>query len=64
MERPDKSRLIEFKPNKAYLVGVDSDGCVFDNMGIKQDANVKPEGVRVGTLKKVLIRDLVVEVTG
>jgi phosphoglycolate phosphatase-like HAD superfamily hydrolase len=33
----DKSQLIEFKPNKEYFVGVDSDGCVFDNMGIKQE---------------------------
>ena len=33
----DTSRLTEFKPNKEYFVGVDSDGCVFDNMGIKQE---------------------------
>ena len=37
MESDDKSRLTEFKPNSAYFVGVDSDGCVFDNMGIKQE---------------------------
>ena len=37
MESHDKSRLTEFKPNSAYFVGVDSDGCVFDNMGIKQE---------------------------
>ena len=33
----DKSRLTEFKPNNEYFVGVDSDGCVFDNMAIKQE---------------------------
>lgn len=33
----DKSRLTEFEPRNAYFVGVDSDGCVFDNMGIKQE---------------------------
>jgi len=33
----DKSRLTEFKPNSEYFVGVDSEGCVFDNMGIKQE---------------------------
>jgi hypothetical protein len=32
--------------------------------GQKQDANVKPEGAQVGTLKDVRIRDLVAEVTG
>lgn len=33
----DTTRLTEFKPNNEYFVGVDSDGCVFDNMGIKQE---------------------------
>ncbi len=33
----DRSRLTEFKPQHEYFVGVDSDGCVFDNMGIKQE---------------------------
>lgn len=33
----DISQLTEFKPCKEYFVGVDSDGCVFDNMGIKQE---------------------------
>ena len=33
----DVSKLTEFKPGKEYFVGVDSDGCVFDNMGIKQE---------------------------
>lgn len=37
MTTHDKSRLIEFQPQNAYFVGVDSDGCVFDNMGIKQE---------------------------
>jgi HAD superfamily hydrolase (TIGR01549 family) len=28
--------LIEFKPKTDFFVGIDSDGCVFDTMGIKQ----------------------------
>lgn len=28
--------LIEFKPKHKFFVGIDSDGCVFDTMGIKQ----------------------------
>lgn len=31
---PAKS-LKEFKPSKEFFVGIDSDGCVFDSMGIK-----------------------------
>jgi hypothetical protein len=28
--------LRELKPTKEFFVGIDSDGCVFDTMGIKQ----------------------------
>ena len=31
-----RERLERFKPRHEYLVCIDSDGCVFDNMGIKQ----------------------------
>lgn len=31
-----KEILIEFKPEKEFFVGIDSDGCAFDTMGIKQ----------------------------
>lgn len=31
-----QERLRSFRPNHKFLVCVDSDGCVFDNMGIKQ----------------------------
>ena len=31
-----RNRLEEFKPAKDYLVCIDSDGCAFDTMGIKQ----------------------------
>lgn len=30
-----QKRLKEFKPQKRFFIGVDSDGCVFDSMGIK-----------------------------
>ena len=32
---PSKA-LKEFEPTKAFFVGIDSDGCAFDSMGIKQ----------------------------
>ena len=38
----DTSRLTEFKPNKEYFVGVDSDGCVFDNMVCEVIKNIPP----------------------
>ena len=28
--------LEDFKPEKKFFVGIDSDGCAFDTMGIKQ----------------------------
>ncbi|MCJ7777964.1 MAG: hypothetical protein MUP16_06585 [Sedimentisphaerales bacterium] len=28
--------LKEFKPKHKFFVGIDSDGCAFDTMGIKQ----------------------------
>jgi len=31
-----RERLERFKPQHEYLVCIDSDGCVFDTMGIKQ----------------------------
>ena len=37
MSLHDISKLTKFKPSQEYFVGVDSDGCVFDNMGIKQE---------------------------
>ena len=37
MSEVDAARpLKEFKPTKEFFVGIDSDGCVFDTMGIKQ----------------------------
>jgi phosphoglycolate phosphatase-like HAD superfamily hydrolase len=35
MEKPSQ-RLCDLKPTKEFLVAIDSDGCVFDAMGIKQ----------------------------
>jgi phosphoglycolate phosphatase-like HAD superfamily hydrolase len=37
MDRSDPAApLREFKPSKEFFVGIDSDGCAFDTMGIKQ----------------------------
>ena len=35
MTRPEQA-LIDLKPEKEFLVAIDSDGCAFDAMGIKQ----------------------------
>jgi phosphoglycolate phosphatase-like HAD superfamily hydrolase len=36
MDKYSKDVLENFKPTKKYFAGIDSDGCVFDTMGIKQ----------------------------
>ena len=36
MNNDAQKELIEFKPEHEFFVGIDSDGCVFDTMGIKQ----------------------------
>ncbi len=36
MDKYSKDVLRNFKPAKKFFAGVDSDGCVFDTMGIKQ----------------------------
>ncbi|SPE32716.1 conserved hypothetical protein [Acidobacteriia bacterium SbA2] len=36
MEPSPKEKLYAFKPRHSFLVGIDSDGCVFDTMEIKQ----------------------------
>ena len=36
MESSAKERLYAFKPRHSFFVGIDSDGCVFDTMEIKQ----------------------------
>jgi hypothetical protein len=34
-ESSSKARLYAFKPQHSFLVGIESDGCVFDTMEIK-----------------------------
>ena len=36
--------LIDMKPTKDFLVAIDSDGCAFDAMGIKQRGCFCPSG--------------------
>ncbi|MEO0293195.1 MAG: HAD hydrolase-like protein [candidate division WOR-3 bacterium] len=36
MIREAQKKLLEFQPKNEFFVGIDSDGCVFDTMGIKQ----------------------------
>ena len=33
---PAAAPLVEMQPQADYFVGIDSDGCAFDTMGIKQ----------------------------
>ena len=40
------SRLAEFKPEKEYFIGIDSDGCVFDTMEVKHKEFFCPHTVK------------------
>jgi len=46
-------RLKEFQPRHEFLVGVDSDGCVFDTMEIKQKECFAPVTIDVWSLQAV-----------
>src|SRR5271157_4805147 len=35
MERHPREKLLAFKPQHSFFVGIDSDGCVFDSMELK-----------------------------
>ncbi len=48
-----KEDLIEFKPAHDSFVGIDSDGCVFDSMGIKQCNHFHPLLVKFWGLEKI-----------
>ena len=46
-----KDDLIDFVPQHPYLVAVDSDGCVFDSMEVKQKQFFHPQIIRVWGLE-------------
>lgn len=50
---PLSQRLIDFKPQHSFFVGIDSDGCVFDAMELKQKECFIPSSIRIWGLQPV-----------
>ncbi|MDR1865351.1 MAG: HAD hydrolase-like protein [Bacteroidales bacterium] len=48
-----KQQLIDVKPEKEFFIGIDSDGCVFDTMEIKQKECFCPNFIKHFELQKV-----------
>jgi phosphoglycolate phosphatase-like HAD superfamily hydrolase len=53
MEKNPQQELVELKPRKEYFVGIDSDGCVFDTMEIKQKECFCPNMIKYFELQTV-----------
>jgi phosphoglycolate phosphatase-like HAD superfamily hydrolase len=53
MDSSGKDRLLAFKPQHAYFVGIDSDGCVFDTMEIKHKECFIPNIIRYWKLQAI-----------
>lgn len=53
METSPKGKLHAFKPRHSFFVGVDSDGCVFDTMEIKQKECFIPSIIKYWKLQAV-----------
>ena len=49
----NQSSLIDFKPRHDFLIGFDSDGCVFDTMEIKQKECFCPNNIKYWGLQPV-----------
>jgi hypothetical protein len=52
MENPHKI-LDDLKPQKEFFIGIDSDGCAFDTMEIKQKECFCPNTVKFWSLQAV-----------
>ncbi len=50
---PSAQVLIDFKPQQSFFVGIDSDGCAFDAMELKQKECFTPSTIRVWGLQPV-----------
>ena len=50
---PAAQVLIDFKPRQSFFVGIDSDGCAFDAMELKQKECFTPSTIRVWGLQPV-----------
>jgi phosphoglycolate phosphatase-like HAD superfamily hydrolase len=53
MESSPKEKLYAFQPRHSFLVGIDSDGCVFDTMEIKQKECIIPNTVEYWKLQAI-----------
>ena len=53
MEPSPKERLYAFKPQHSFFVGIDSDGCVFDNMEIKHKECFIPNIIKYWKLQAI-----------
>ncbi len=53
MESSTEAKLHAFKPRHSFFVGVDSDGCVFDTMKIKQRECIIPNVIKCWELQAV-----------
>lgn len=50
---PSAQALIDFKPRQSFFVGIDSDGCAFDAMELKQKECFTPSTIRVWGLQPI-----------
>jgi phosphoglycolate phosphatase-like HAD superfamily hydrolase len=53
MEKNPHNELTELKPRKEFFVGIDSDGCVFDTMEIKQKECFCPNVIKYFKLQNI-----------
>lgn len=53
MDSSPKDKLLAFKPQHAYFVGIDSDGCVFDTMEIKHKECFIPNIIQYWELQAI-----------
>ncbi len=53
MEKNPQQQLKDLQPQKEYFIGIDSDGCVFDTMEIKQKECFCPNVIKHWELQKV-----------
>ncbi len=50
---PSAQALIDFKPQQSFFIGIDSDGCAFDAMELKQKECFTPSTIRVWGLQPI-----------
>jgi phosphoglycolate phosphatase-like HAD superfamily hydrolase len=53
MDSTPKDKLLAFKPQHSYFVGIDSDGCVFDTMEIKHKECFIPNIIKYWKLQAI-----------